>query len=76
MIRLVYAVAALARSIAFLKRAVAINSIVRVILRMFLIDLRRLSRARALAMVVHFVVAGSVFVAGFRMQMPDGNRRL
>ena len=39
-----------ARSIAFLKRAVAINSIVRVILRMFLIDFRRLSRARKLAM--------------------------
>ena len=39
-----------ARSIAFLKRAVAISSIVRVILRMLRIDLRRLSRARALAM--------------------------
>src|SRR5690349_14805825 len=35
---------------AFLKRAVAINSIVRVILRMLRIDLRRLSSARALAM--------------------------
>ena len=33
-----------ARSIAFLNRAVAINSIVRVILRMLRIDLRRLSR--------------------------------
>jgi hypothetical protein len=46
----VYEVAAEARSIAFLKRAVAINSIVRVILRMFLIDLRRLSSALGLAM--------------------------
>ena len=46
----VYAVAADARSIAFLNRAVAINSIVRVILRILRIDLRRLSRARALAM--------------------------
>src|SRR6185369_7934791 len=41
--RLVKAVAAVARSIAFLKRAVAISSIVRVILRMLRIDLRRLS---------------------------------
>jgi hypothetical protein len=35
---------------AFLKRAVAINSIVRVILRMFLTAFRRLTIARALAM--------------------------
>ena len=48
--RLVYAVAADARSIAFLNRAVAINSIVRVILRMLRIDLRRLSSTRGLAM--------------------------
>ena len=41
----------LARSIAFLNRAVAISSIVRVILRMLLIDLRRLSIARAFAMI-------------------------
>src|SRR5215212_11143645 len=47
--RAVYAVAADARSIAFLKRAVAISSIVRVILRMFLIERRRLSRRRGLA---------------------------
>src|SRR5436190_703071 len=47
--RLVYAVAAEARSIAFLKRAVAISSIVRVILRMLRIDLRRLSSKRGLA---------------------------
>ena len=44
-------VLAVARSIAFLKRAVAISSIVRVILRMLRIDLRRLSSARALAMI-------------------------
>ena len=50
--RLVYAVAAEARSIAFLKRAVAISSIVRVILRMLRIDLRRLSSTRGLAMAV------------------------
>ena len=40
----------MARSIARLNRAVEINSIVRVILRMLRIDLRRLSSARALAM--------------------------
>ena len=40
-------------SMAFLKRAVAINSIVRVILRIFRIDLRRLSSARELAMECH-----------------------
>ncbi len=52
-----------ARSIAFLKRAVAISSIVRVILRMLRIDLRRLSSARALAMIqyqVFDVIDGSV----------------
>ena len=42
----------MARSWAFLNRAVAINSIVRVILRMFLTDLSRLTIARALAMSV------------------------
>jgi hypothetical protein len=46
----VYAVAAEARSIAFLNRAVAISSIVRVILRMLRIERRRLSRTRGLAM--------------------------
>src|SRR5262249_15504513 len=45
----VYASASTARSSAFLKRAVAISSIVRVILRMFRIALRRLTRARVLA---------------------------
>ncbi len=40
---------AVARSRAFLNRAVAISSIVRVILRMFCTDLRRLTIARALA---------------------------
>src|SRR3954469_2339281 len=48
--RLVKAIEAAARSMAFLNLAVAISSIVRVILRMLRIDLRRLSRARALAM--------------------------
>ena len=43
------ALAATARSMARLNRAVEINSMVRVILRMFLIDFRRLSSARALA---------------------------
>ena len=47
--RFVYAVAADARSIAFLNRAVAINSIVRVILRMLRIEWRRLSSTRGLA---------------------------
>ena len=46
----VYASASVARSSAFLNRAVAISSIVRVILRMFCTDLRRLTIARALAM--------------------------
>src|SRR5262249_8883771 len=46
---LVYASASVARSSAFLNRAVAISSIVRVILRMFCTDLRRLTIARALA---------------------------
>ncbi len=46
----VYASASVARSIAFLKRAVAISSIVRVILRMLRIALRRLTRTRVLAM--------------------------
>ncbi len=45
----VYASASVARSSAFLNRAVAISSIVRVILRMFCTDLRRLTIARALA---------------------------
>src|SRR5579884_1366964 len=45
----VYAAASVARSSAFLKRAVAISSIVRVILRMLRTALRRLTRARALA---------------------------
>ena len=45
----VYASASVARSSAFLNRAVAISSIVRVILRMFRIALRRLTIARALA---------------------------
>src|SRR4051812_21703852 len=47
--RLVKAIEAAARSIAFLNLAVAISSIVRVILRMLRIDLRLLSRARVLA---------------------------
>ena len=59
--RWVYADAAVARSIAFLNRAVAINSIVRVILRIFRIDFRRLSRARAFAMLVDH--SKSVWVA-------------
>ena len=42
--------ASTARSMAFLKRAVAINSIVRVILRMLRTALRRLTRTRVLAM--------------------------
>ena len=46
--RSVYAVAADARSMAFLNRAVAINSMVRVILRIFRIDVRRLSSSRGL----------------------------
>ena len=41
---------AFGRTMAFLKRAVAMSSIVRVILRILRMDLRRLSRARALAM--------------------------
>ena len=45
----VYASASVARSSAFVNRAVAISSIVRVILRMFWTDLRRLTIARALA---------------------------
>ena len=45
----VYASASVARSIAFLKRAVAISSIVRVILRMLRIALRRLTIARVFA---------------------------
>ena len=49
----VYASASVARSSAFLKRAVAISSIVRVILRMLRIALRRLTRARVLAMESH-----------------------
>src|SRR5437868_1652810 len=40
----------MARSMAFLKRAVAISSIVRVILRILRTALRRLTRARGLAM--------------------------
>src|SRR5437588_360658 len=49
-ILIVYASASRARSSAFLKRAVAISSIVRVILRMFWIARRRCTRARVLAM--------------------------
>src|SRR5262249_51612876 len=45
----VNASASVARSIAFLKRAVAINSMVRVILRMFWIARRRLTSCRVLA---------------------------
>ena len=52
----VKASASMARSIAFLKRAVAINSIVRVILRMFRIALRRVTRTRVLAMVQLLVI--------------------
>src|SRR5256885_11125287 len=48
-ILIVYAAASVARSSAFLKRAVAISSIVRVILRMLRIALRRVTRARVLA---------------------------
>src|SRR6476646_7632261 len=62
--RLVNAVAAVARSIAFLKRAVAISSIVRVILRMLRIDLRRLSSARALAIFGRVGCAHRLFCSG------------
>src|SRR6478752_4310654 len=48
----VYASASLARSKAFLKRAVAINSIVRVILRMLRIALRRFTITREFAMML------------------------
>ena len=40
-------------AIVFLNRAVAINSIVRVILRMFRTAFRRFTMARALAMVLY-----------------------
>ena len=46
----VYASASVARSSAFLNRAVAMSSIVRVIFLMFCTDFRRLMIARALAM--------------------------
>src|SRR5689334_16259208 len=52
-ILLVKAAASVARSSAFLKRAVAINSIVRVILRMLRTALRRPTSARALAMMIY-----------------------
>src|SRR5947208_2766102 len=44
--------ASVARSSAFLKRAVAISSMVRVILRMLRTALRRLTRVRVLAMLL------------------------
>ena len=44
---------------AFLNRAVAISSMVRVILRILRIDLRRLSRARAFAIAKNALSAGS-----------------
>src|SRR5438128_6686933 len=50
----VYASASVARSMAFLKRAVAISSIVRVILRMLRTALRRLTRTRVFAMLFQF----------------------
>ena len=48
----VYASASVARSMAFLNRAVAINSIVRVILRMLCTALRCLTRTRVFAISV------------------------
>src|ERR1700677_1484596 len=59
----VKASASVARSKAFLKRAVAISSMVRVILRMLRIALRRLTIARVLAMVGYLF---SVFLCGVR----------
>ena len=65
---------------AFLNRAVAISSIVRVILRMLRIDLRRLSSSLGLAITVWWVVVrwGSSWVAWQRRLAvgPLGHGRL